>query len=291
MLVKSLTTNIIRTLCFVLLITSVGTFAADPKHENETTVFDKTFSWQLMGGISGVYQQKLLKGNEQSEFGDYLNFSLLLDLYYKGFFIQSNHRRSDAVTLGGEIGYELIVEDSWELDIISKTYVPGYEPKEIIKNNNHDIPTLAGLKERNIGEGLGLRYSHFYDGAILSVDVATLTPLSHADGWIVDVFYSHLIPYRNWDIYLGAGLTHYSSKVTDYFFGIDQAEVSEARSFYKPYSSNKVQLELFARHPISNSWSFSGGITQSYYSAQIKNSPLIGKQHLTQVMLGVLYVF
>ena len=68
-------------------------------------------------------------------------------------------------------------------------------------------------------------------------------------------------------------------------------EISDQRSFYKPGSSYKAQLEVFARHPISKKWSFSGGITQSYYSTSIKNSPIVGKQHLTELMLGVLYVF
>jgi outer membrane protein len=274
-------------LSLLLALITVSVHAADPQHKNESTVFDKTFSWQAMGGISGVYEQSPIKGDIQSEFEDYLNISLMFDVYYKGFFIQSNHRRSDAVTLGGEIGYELIVEDNWELDILHKTYVPGYIPEDIIKNTHQNIPTLEGLKERGFGEGLGFRYSHFYEDSILSVDLAALS----TNGWVADVFYSQLVPYRNWDIYLGAGFTHYSEAVTDYFVGIDKNEVSDQRSFYEPGSSYKAQLEVFARHPISKKWSFSAGVTQSYYSTAIKNSPIIGKQHLTEVMLGILYVF
>ena len=287
MLSKNLIKSTYQLFFLLLTFISVPALAADPQHENETTVFDKTFSWQAMGGISGIYQQSQLMGVEPSEFEDYLNISLLLDVYYKGFFIQSNHRRSDAVTLGGEIGYELIVEDNWELDIITKTYVQGYQPKELIKNSDSGIATLLGLQERDSGEGLGFRYSHFYDDAILSVDVAALI----TDGWVADIFYSKLLPYRNWDIYLGAGLTHYSAQVTDYFVGVNKNEVSDMRSFYKPGSSYKAQLEVFARYPISQKWSFNGGITQSYYSASYNDSPLIDQQHLTQVMLGVLYVF
>ena len=274
-------------LSIFLAFISVSAHAADPQLKNETTVFDKTFSWQAMGSISGVYEQGPIKNDNQSSFGNYLNISLLFDVYYKGFFIQSNHRRSEAVTLGGEIGYELIVEDNWELDILHKTYVPGYNPEEIIKNSHNDIPVLEGLEERNFGQGLGIRYSRFYEDSILSVDLAGLS----TSGWVADVFYSQLVPYRNWDIYLGAGFTHYSQGVTDYFVGVDKNEVSDNRSFYEPGSSYKAQVEVFARHPISKKWSFSAGITQSYYSTAIKNSPIIGKQHLTEVMLGVLYVF
>jgi len=278
-------------LSLILTISSGKVFAADPKHDNETTVFDKTFSWRFMGGISGVYDQSPIKGDKQSEFEDYLHVSLLFDLYYKGFFMQSNHRRSSAATLGGEIGYELIVKESWELDIISKAYVPGYEPSDIIDNNDSDIPTLSGLEDRGYGRGIGVRYSHFYQNSVLSVDIASLAPLSKADGWVADIFYSHLVPYRNWDIYLGAGFTYYSADVTDYFVGVNNDEVSSVRPFYEPGSGYQAQLEIFAQHPISQNWSFNAGITQSYYSDTINDSPIIGKQHLTKVMLGVLYVF
>jgi outer membrane protein len=291
MLKKTLSIIITLSLGLLLAVWSEKSLAADPKHDNVTTVFDKTFSWQVMGGISGVYDQSALKDVEQSEFEDYLDITLLFDLYYKGFFIQSNHRRSNAALLGGEIGYELIVEENWEIDIISKTYVPSYEPSEIIDNSNHEIPTLSGLKNRHSGEGIGLRYSRFYQNAVLSVDVASLIPLSRSKGWVADMFYSHLIPYRNWDIYLGAGLTYYSADVTDYFVGVNQDELTAVRPFYNPGSSYQAQLEVFAQHPISQSWSLNAGITQSYYSNTLKDSPLIGKQHLTQVMLGVLYVF
>ena len=291
MLKKTLSAVITLSLGLFLTVLSGITFAAEPKHDNVTTVFDKTFSWQFMGGISAVYDQSPIKGDKQSDFDDYLHISLLFDLYYKGFFMQSNHRRSSAATLGGEIGYELIVKDSWQLDIISKAYIPGYEPSDIVDNNDRDIPTLSGLEDRDFARGIGLRYSRFYQNSVLSIDVASLVPLSKANGWLADVFYSHLIPYRNWDIYLGAGFTYYSADVGDYFVGVNQDDVSAVRPFYEPGSSYKAQLEVFAQHPISRNWSFNAGITQSYYSTTIKDSPLIGKQHLTQVMLGVLYVF
>jgi len=291
MLKNSLNILMVLSLSWILTISSGKVLAANPKHDNETTVFDKTFSWRFMGGISGVYDQSPIKGDKQSEFEDYLHVSLLFDLYYKGFFMQSNHRRSSAATLGGEIGYELIVKESWELDIISKAYVPGYEPSDIIDNNDSDIPTLSGLEDRDYGRGIGVRYSHFYQNSVLSIDIASLAPLSKADGWVADIFYSHLVPYRNWDIYLGAGFTYYSADVTDYFVGVNTDEVSSVRPFYEPGSGYQAQLEIFAQHPISRNWSFNAGITQSYYSDTINDSPIIGKQHLTKVMLGVLYVF
>jgi len=279
-------------LIFILLSVSSFFCVANEKiPENETTVFNETFSWQAMANMSLIYNPSLLKGQDQEDAFDYVGASLLLDVYYKGFFIQSNHRRASGLLQGAELGYQLKVTPDWELDIISKTYVSGYIPDDIIDNADKNIPTLAGLKERTAGEGIGLRYSRYHRNSVLSVDFATLAPLSRANGWVIDVFYSYVLPYRNWDIYLSAGYTHYSQKVMDYYYGVNSSEITAARPFHQSDSGNRVQLELFAQHPLSEKWSFSGGISHSYYSKSIEESPLVDTQNITQVMLGVIYVF
>ena len=99
------------------------------------------------------------------------------------------------------------------------------------------------------------------------------------------------MPYRNWDIYLNAGLTLYSSQVTDYYVGIDASEANEFRPQFTGQAGARIQFELFAQLPISESWTFNAGISQSYYSSNIADSPIVDSQGATQMMAGVLYVF
>lgn len=278
-------------ICAALFFCSLSSFANEKVLDNETTVFDETFSWQLMASASATYNPSLLKGQDQEEIIDYTSASLLLDVYYEGFFIQSNHQRPSALLTGAEIGYQLVVTPKWEIDIISKVYIEEYRPNSIIRDAGKDIPTLNGLKNRENGKGLGVRYTRYHRNAALSVDFATLNPLSSANGWVFDVFYSYLIPYRNWDIYLSTGLTRYSEKVMDYYYGVNSDEVTPARALHQAKAGYRVQFELFAQHPLTEAWSFTGGITQTRYSSSIKDSPLVDTQNLTQVMLGVLYVF
>lgn len=275
---------------FMLLISNLS-LAAEKQLPKETTLFNQTFSWQIMGGISAFYRPTILKGVDQQKIEDILALSLLIDFYYEGFFIQSNHRRIESALQGAEVGYQLISKNDWELDLISKTYLVGYKPKKLIKDKNRNIPTLENLTDRDPGNGLALRYSRFYDDAIISVDLASLAPLSKANGWLIDLFYSHLVPYRNWDFYIGTGLTYYSQQVSDYYLGIDHDEINQVRNYYKPNSSFRAQLEIFAQHPISKKWSFNAGITQSYYSKAFDKSPLVNEHNITEVMLGVVYVF
>jgi len=254
------------------------------------------FEWQFMVDLSLVDTQILLTDVHQTDLWDYFQLGLLLDMSYKGFFIQTNSRRSSTALGSAELGYQITVQKNWQLDVILKAYINGYSPDEIIKDQEQNIPQLAELNDRNPTSGIALRYSHFFDDAIFYIDVAAAHAIDDgqdddATGLIIDSFYSYLLPYRNWDIYLGAGLTYYDQALVDYYIGIDADEVTSSRPLYEADTGFRGQLEIYAQYPLSQSWSFNAGITQSFYSNDIKQSPLVDKNKLTEVMIGVLYVF
>lgn len=274
-------------LCFLPQLS----FAVEQQLDKESTLFNQTFSWQVMMGLSVYSSHSPLKDVKQEDIVDYMSLSIMIDLYYKGFFIQSNHRRSVAITQGAEVGYQLHVDDDWAVDILTKTYITGYDPDILIEKKNENIPTLEGLKEREIGDAIALRYSRFNDDSIFSIDFANLTHWSKANGWLIDVYYNEVYIYKNWDIYIGGGVTYYSNQVMDYYYGIKEEEVTNARAYYDPNTGFKGTFEVYAQYPISKKWSFSAGVTQTYYSNTIGKSPLIDRQNITQFLLGVIYVF
>lgn len=249
------------------------------------------FDWQIMIDLSVAYTPVVLKSAEQTDFWHYFQPGLLVDISYKGFFLQTNQRRSATVLGGAEIGYQLLVKEDWQIDIIAKGYLSGYTPSNLIENYDADDALYSGLSERNDTGGIALRYSRYFDNAIFTIDVAAAHAESDITGLIVDSFYSYLLPYRNWDIYFGAGLTYYDQDLVDYYIGINPDEVTPNRTLYTADDGFRGQLEIYAQYPLSASWSFNAGITQSFYENKIKHSPLIDKNKLTQVMLGVLYVF
>ncbi|MFT5757875.1 MAG: outer membrane protein [Alteromonadaceae bacterium] len=265
-------------------------FSAEKKLEKETTIFDETFSWQVMVALSASYNPHMLADIPQKEPRDFLGLGLLIDFYYKGFFIQSNDRRVGGLLKGAELGYQVFDQNDWALDIIAKPHLLGFDPQSIIEDEDKSIPSIEGLSERDVGFGIGLRYSKYYEDAIFSFDIASLQP-TNGKGWLAEFFYSHLFLYRNWDIYAGTGLTYYSDAVVDYYLGIHLDEVTANRAYYKAKSGFRAQVEIFARRPISKNWTFNAGITQNYYSSAISDSPIVKKHHLTQVMMGVVYVF
>ena len=191
----------------------------------------------------------LITGIEQNNAWHYFQPGLLIDLSYKGFFIQTNQRRSAAILLGLEFGYQLLVKEHWQIDIIGKGYMTGYVPADLIEYQDADPSLYTGLEEREYAGGIALRYSHFFDNALFTIDFARAQAEEDVNDLIIDSFYSYLLPYRNWDIYLGAGLTYYGKDLVDYYIGINPDEVTPSRPLYQSDGGFRAQLEVYALYP------------------------------------------
>ena len=263
----------------------VGNELANPN----APIIKNDFEWEFVIDLSVMNNRVSFIDEDQGDW-EHFGVGLLLDISYKGFFLQTNSRRSFTVLNGAEFGYQLTVQENWQLDLLIKSYIEGYSIEEQTK------PQFKGLEDREAVGGIALRYTRYFNDAIFYIDFAGAASPEDSEGnyntgVIIDSFYSYLIPYRNWDIYLGAGLTYYNKALADYTFGVNENEVSKDRPFYEADNTFRTQLELFVQYPISQSWSFNGGITQTFYSNNITKSPLVRKNTKTQVMLGVAYVF
>lgn len=270
--------------------------SAEQEYNANKPILKDEFEWQFALDFSLVYDPVIIAGIEQDELLHYFMPGLLFDISYKGFFLQTNQRRSNALLGGTEFGYQLVVEQNWQLDVIAKAYMQGYDPAAEIEYSSGDEKLLAGLRERNVTLGIALRYSQYFENSLFTLDLAATTSGDDefdksVRGVIIDSFYSYLLPYRNWDIYFGAGLTYFSQDIVDYYIGVGSDEVNENRPKYTAKGGLRGQVEFYAQHPLSASWSFNAGITHSLYSSNVKKSPLVDTNQVTQVMLGVLYVF
>lgn len=290
--------NIIKTGTFMLyvLLGSVYSFAQAQEDHNEQVKIKDQLEWQVALDFSLVYDPKIIAGIKQDEILHYFMPGLVVDVSYKDFFLQTNQRRSNALLGGTELGYQLYTANDWQLDIIAKAYMQGFDSDSLIEYGGGKQELLAGLRERSTTAGISLRYSRYIENAVLTVDIAAATPGNdefnkNVNGVIVDSFYSYLVPYRNWDIYLGAGLTYFSQNIMDYYIGVSANEVTEIRPEFTAEGGFRTQLEVYAHYPLSTSWSFNTGITQSLFSSNVKKSPIVDTNHTTQVMVGVLYVF
>lgn len=253
------------------------------------------FSWQITGSLATIYYKSLLQdGSDPSDANNRFAISLFFDLYYKGFFIQSNQRKSDVPLGNAELGYQIIVKPEWSIELISSAYIGGFIPEEEIKRSNvkKEDNILTGLSDRNPALGLGLRYSRFIDDDILSFDLAKIISIGSGSNWVMELYYSHFIPYRNWSIYTNAGITYFNKDTINYYVGIDNNEVTERRPYYQTNSDGfELEFDISALYPLSEKWTFNVGVQQNYYSKNIENSPIVKSRGETLFTLGVMYAF
>jgi outer membrane scaffolding protein for murein synthesis (MipA/OmpV family) len=266
------------------------------ENDANTPVIKDDFEWQIILDLSLIYDSSIITGIEQDGLAEYLLPGLLVDISYKGFYLQSNQRRSHVLLGGTELGYQLFIEDTWQLDLILKAYMQGYDSEDLIEYGGGDEELLAGLKDREVTIGAAIRYSQYFEDALFRIDFAYGSSgidenENHVGGLIIDSFYSYLLPYKNWDIYLGAGLTYFSQDIVNYYIGVSADEVLATRPEYDAKAGFRAQTEIYAQYPVSESWSFHTGITHSYFSSNVKESPLVDTNQTTQVTLGVMYVF
>ena len=219
---------------------------------------------------------------------DIIEFSLLIDISYHNFFIHTDRRRAKDL---GVIGYQLIEEDDWALDFIYKNYVLGYDPASIERYQDHPLTALKDLDERNHGAGTAIRYTKYDDNVLFTLDLAKLFLDNNNNNILLESYYSYRQPYRNWDIYFGGGITYYSADIISYYYGVAEHEANNDRQVYRPGAGFKLEFEVFAQYPLSQSWYLNTGITQIIFSKNISDSPLVRTNNLTQVRLGLRYVF
>jgi len=283
-----------------LLLSSPFSYGQETNDEQVNTanqpVIKNEFEWQILLDLSLIYDPTIIAGIEQENLSDYLLPGLLVDISYKGFYLQTNQRRSHVLLGATELGYQLFIEDNWQLDLILKAYMQGFDSQSLIDHGGGDPELLVGLKEREVTIGAAIRYSQYFEDALFRLDFAYGSSgedekENHVGGLIIDSFYSYLLPYKNWDIYLGVGLSYFSQDIINYYIGVSPDEVLATRPEYEAEAGFRAQAEIYAQYPVSESWSFHTGITHSYFSSNVKDSPLVDTNQVTQVTLGVMYVF
>ena len=273
-------------LVLLMMLLNFCVAAEEPIVEEEESESD--FSWQLMVSFALRNNTSIIVGSDANP---RLDIPILFDMYYKGFFIQSNARKFSNVDQGVAIGYEIITREDWQLDVISKSYISGFSEEGVNYFDQDNPAELKGIRPRDDDDSEGLRFTYFMDDAVLWVDAAANLISNVHNGWLIDTYYSLRLPYWNWDFYLGTGLSIYSAKFTDYYYGVSQQEATPFRPEYEAGISYRTQFELVGQYPLSENWLLGAGIHASHYSSEISHSPLVKKNNNLQFILDFRYVF
>ena len=274
-----------KTISYFCLLASFSAAASNRLYSDNTLMPTKGFSWDWTFGASSYIETPYLIGMPERHTG--IELDLTLSISYNNFYFDL-----DKSQLSGGIilGYTLSEVDNWQFDIIGTQVQKGFDQTGLELYESTILPELVGIKTREYDFNVGLRLSKRFTDSQFSIEL--LNDISDAhDGWVLSSFFSHIIPWRNWEFRSAVGLNAYSPEFTDYDFGVSKDEATSVRPHYNANTSLSLVMELHAEYPLNENWIFLAGWMSTLYSDDIKDSPLIRQGYHHKAKVGVRYVF
>ena len=198
----------------VLLCASFLSFqsqASNRYYADNTLEPTQGFAWDWSAGAGYYVEDSYLIGLDSYDDGIELDLSLAIS--YENFYLDFDHNQLSG---GLVVGYSLIDKFDWGLDILGTNTQAGFDDKGLGFYNHGVIEELAGIKSRNYDFDAGLRLTRRFENSQISFEFLHDITGTH-NGWVFNTFFSHILPWRNWEFRSGVGISAYSGSFTNYY--------------------------------------------------------------------------
>ncbi len=277
-----------RKLCFLsifALIVSVPAYASNRYYADNQLEPTPGFAWDWSLGAGYYIEDSYLTGLDA--YDDGIEPDLQLTMNYDRFYLDIDRSQLSGNLI---VGFSLVDKFDWGVDLIATNTQAGFDETGLKIYNNKVIPELAGVRKRRFDMDAGLRLSRRFDESQLSFELLQDVSGSH-NGLIANAFASHIIPWHNWELRAGGGVSIFSSDFTDYYFGIRGDEARTDRPVYHPGSGYSLIVEFHAEYPLSKDWVFYMGWMSTWFSQAISDSPIVSQSYQHKAKVGMRYVF
>lgn len=103
--------------------------------------------------------------------------------------------------------------------------------------------------------------------------------------------YAYSWHYGNWRLTPSFGLNWKSSNLLDYYYGVRDSEARENRPAYKASSGFNHFARLSVSYTINDHWGLVGVAEYETLSRSIRNSPIVNKDSVETLFVGIMYRF
>lgn len=183
---------------------------------------------------------------------------------------------------GASVGYVPFNGRHYSFSILAKPRINRLSASESYQ--------LAGIQTRKWSIDGGGRLSLFGDWG--RVNAGVYTDLLHRNnGLEADLDYQYPIRMAGWTLSPGFGLAWDNSPLTNYYYGVSQAEVAPGRPAYSPGRSTNPFVQLNLQVPMGNRWQFLGGLKYLHFARSIQDSPIVDRSDTLTVFLAMSYRF
>ena len=206
---------------------------------------------------------------------------------------QKNDNSSDLVPLyyyegkylfahGTSFGVHLFDRDQFAIDLVSNYRFDRLE--------DSDDPFYEGIDERRQSVDSGLAFTWRSTWGELSA-TAVHDTLDRHEGSEADITYRYLWRKGKWLISPVASYIYQDSTLTNYYYGVSDAETTDDREMYKPDRASFVRLGLNTTYYINSQSILFANIAYETVDDTIQDSPLVDKSSLASAYFGFAYLF
>jgi len=210
----------------------------------------------------------------------------------------------------GEFGYQWQFTDSVTTETFIRTnteraYFSFWHPSNLIpiqaSSSGSDTPGSGGSSEfryisvddiasRQWSVDGGIRVNWFDDNQRWSFSVVH-DALSVHNGYSVGTAYRRDFFFNDWTVSTSLSVNYKSKNLIDYYYGISLRDTQDNTLWYEAKQTVQVTAGLFVSKQINEKWQWLGRLQATTLGSGMSDSPLVNKDHVTNVFLGIGYRF
>ena len=211
------------------------------------------------------------------------------------------------------IGYTLLDQAGWNISLVGQlnheqAFFERWHPNNIFVASAHSSFINGEIAADNVERTIDVQdVSHrdwAYDSGLLINwyltsksqltlevlhDISNVYQGAHAT---IDYRYRTTFGFiKKSKLELATGISWKSSQLTNYYYGLSEKDTDDSLLHYRANAAWSPYIGLAFNKRLSKDWQLKVNIKREFLSNSITNSPLIRKNHVDTVFLGVKYVY
>jgi outer membrane scaffolding protein for murein synthesis (MipA/OmpV family) len=153
-----------------------------------------------------------------------------------------------------------------------------------------DSPELSDMNELNEAVLASIQVYYETDLGEIDFTIGSDIGVGHK-GYIASFSYGYPMEFRGWEIEPSIEIGWSSKEINQYFYGISEIEVRANRPFYQANAGVIYEVGLLAMYSFDQRHSILVEVENTFYSSEIRNSPIVSASNAFVASGAYIYHF
>jgi MipA family protein len=153
-----------------------------------------------------------------------------------------------------------------------------------------DSQQLSDMNDLNEAVLASLQMFYEADWGEMEFTIGSDIGVGHK-GYLANIGYGYPMEFRGWEIEASIEIGWSSKEINRYFYGVSAMEVRANRSFYQPNAVINYEVGLSAMYSFNQRHSLFVEAENTFYSSEIRNSPIVSGSNAFVASIAYVYHF